>query len=100
MSTYMYHIWIFFFDSIFDSMGNQVSFSNCFLSINQEMELYNAIKSTFSNKTEIDMFDHTMLINEIDDRCFHIWIIAFIEELSDSWSTNVIYIVTHTYRSK
>lgn len=98
MSAHMGHILVFSFDTIFDSMSYKMSFSHRFLSIDQEMEFDNTIKSTLTNNTTIDMLYVFVFFYKFTDRSFHLSIIAFIEELANSWPSNMVYIVTHKTR--
>ncbi len=77
-----------------------MSFSHCFFTINEKMELYNTIKSTLSNKTEVNMFNSFIFLDQFANSNFHICIIAFIEKFTHRRPTNMIYIITHETRSK
>ncbi len=78
-------------------MSDEVSLTNSLFSIDEEMELGYTIESTLPDNTSIYMFDGFIFCYDSPDCLFHIWIVHLIEELTDRWPANMVYIVAHEH---
>ena len=74
-------------------MSYEMSIPDCLLTIDQEMELNDTIKSTLTNNASIDILYIFIFFNKFSDSSFHPSIIAFVEEFTDSSPSNMVYIV-------
>lgn len=84
-----------FFDLGFYLMSNNVSCTNGYLTINQEMKLDNAVKSALSNNTDVDIFDVWIILYCLVKVSLHRWITRLIEELTHRRPSDMIDIVHH-----